>query len=601
MSFNKQPNLIEDGFISGIGNKIKAPSVLTSDTNMMPEYFANLDKLIPEEDRIYFNRDNNDDDDDDYETRLDDDNIDKYKTDKPNIFATKQEHQKQSEKHSDKPSAKYSTKYSQQSQHSSGATETEGGREKEKAPNPDDESQWTEEELFLRKMDMLRKLGELAQAGVKLSQNYSMEHDYKTMKFEYELHTGIRSKTNAVNFLSGMLIGIVRGMEMLNDNYNPFDIKFENTWSNNVTTGINDYYDVLGEIYEKYTKPGQKMAPELKLFLMLSGSAITIQMHRGIKNLIPQVSQNLNNDPNMVENLRKEAETRQRDQEAREKSRHDLNERLEKDHANASAQVTNLTQLNSYRKEYNAIQQKAQNSETDNFANGLVLSDTATESIRPPKNKNSQSKQSQPIQKIQQNQQFQPQINQMQQMNQMNQIFYQKQMEEKQRQELIAQNNKLLEMEQMLKNMNNEEAFVDHHIKQNKQVKPPKQLQGIQKQRKLQDSDNVSRSSNRSSSSRISVNPNLDKIFNDEESEESEKLSRSSKVSKKSNSSKKSEIMLNIDDELDNLNLDSSESLHVIKEDDDDFPETISFSKKSTGSGKRGRPLKSGMKIKIGK
>jgi len=395
---------------------------------------------------------------------------------------------------------------------------------------------------------------------------------------------------------------------MLNDNYNPFDIKFENTWSNNVTTGINEYYDVLGEIYEKYTKPGQKMAPELKLFLMLSGSAITIQMHRGIKNLIPQVSQNINNDPNMVENLRKEAETRQRDQEAREKSKHDLNERLEKDHANASAQVANLTQLNSHRKEFKAIQHKAQNSEGDNFANGLILSDTATESIRPQKSTNSQAKQSQPIQKIQQvqqNQQFQPQINQMQQMNQMNQIFYQKQMEEKQRQELMAQNNKLLEMEQMLKNMNNEEAFVDHHIKQNKQVKPPKQLQGIQtkqiKQHKLQDSDNVSRSSNRSSSSRISVNPNLDKIFNDEESAESEKLSRSSKVSKKSNSSKKSEIMLNIDDELDNLNLDSSESLHVIKEDDDDFPETISFSKKSTGSGKRGRPPKSGMRIKIGK
>jgi len=58
----------------------------------------------------------------------------------------------------------------------------------------EDESNWTKEKLALRNLDMLRKLGELSNRGVKLSQTYNMNSDYKTMKFEYDLHSEIRSK-----------------------------------------------------------------------------------------------------------------------------------------------------------------------------------------------------------------------------------------------------------------------------------------------------------------------------------------------------------------------------------------------------------------------
>lgn len=605
MSFNKQPNLIEDGYIAGINNKMKS-GTMTSETNMMPECFANFDKLIPEDERVFY-QNYKEEDDDDEGTKLDDDNI--YNT-KPNVFVNKQDENKY-----EKPSER---KHSEQSKHSNSAhetTEASASAKDKDVKDPDDESGWSDEELLLRKMHMLRQLGELAQAGVKLSQNYSMAHDYKTMKFEYELHTGIRAKSNAVSWMSGMMILMVKGVEMLNDNYNPFDIKFENTWSNNVSTDINSYYDVLGEIYEKYTKPGQKMAPELKLFLMLSGSAITIQMHKGIKKLIPQVSQNLNDDPNMVENLRKDAELRQK----REQEQH---EKIEREHMNASAKVADLRQLNAYKAEHTKMQQRAETSEAQRLANDLGLSDTESAKPQVNKKKDQQVQQAQP--QIQQNMaQFQA-MQQMQFQNQ--QLFLQKQADENRRKELIEQNNKLEQIGEMLKNMNAEESFVEHHIKQAKQSQPPqkpKTIKGLPEKAlkktmsnstpaspkfNLVDSDNISKVSSKSSSSRISVNPKLDAMLADEQSNtSSQSHSKKSSGSKKSSSSKKSGIVMNIDDDLDGFNLDesSNDSLNIVntkeENDEDDFPETISYGRKSTNSGKRGRPPKNITKIKIGK
>ncbi len=66
----------------------------------------------------------------------------------------------------------------------------------------DNYNELSEEGKMLKRLDMLRKLGELAQYKVKLSQNYNMNSDYFTMKYEYQLHTNIRAKQNFVNWTS---------------------------------------------------------------------------------------------------------------------------------------------------------------------------------------------------------------------------------------------------------------------------------------------------------------------------------------------------------------------------------------------------------------
>jgi hypothetical protein len=177
---------------------------------------------------------------------------------------------------------------------------------------PDDYDNYNElapDAQMLKKLDMLRKLGELAQYGVKLSQNYNMNSDYYTMKYEYELHKNIRSKQNSVNWMSSLMLNCIYGVEILNDKYNPFDLKLQG-WSEQINADINNYYDVFGEIYEKYNKPGKNMSPELKLILMVSGSALKFHLNNTllsspnkIANLPnPQYQNNPNNNQNNNQN-----------------------------------------------------------------------------------------------------------------------------------------------------------------------------------------------------------------------------------------------------------------------------------------------------------
>lgn len=142
----------------------------------------------------------------------------------------------------------------------------------------DNYNELSEEGKMLKRLDMLRKLGELAQYKVKLSQNYNMNSDYFTMKYEYQLHTNIRAKQNFVNWTSSLMLNCIYGLEILNEKYNPWELKLTG-WSEQINADITSYYDVFGEIYEKYNKPGKSMSPELKLVLMLGGSALKFHLN----------------------------------------------------------------------------------------------------------------------------------------------------------------------------------------------------------------------------------------------------------------------------------------------------------------------------------
>ena len=83
------------------------------------------------------------------------------------------------------------------------------------------------EQEKLMKLDMLRKLGELKQYGVTLSQNYNMRSDLNTMRYEYELHRSIRAKQNWVKWSSNVLLTCVHGLEMVNNKYDPFRLKLK--------------------------------------------------------------------------------------------------------------------------------------------------------------------------------------------------------------------------------------------------------------------------------------------------------------------------------------------------------------------------------------
>jgi hypothetical protein len=243
-------------------------------TDMMAEYFATSAKLVPEDERVYYvpepKNSNHDKLYDNKDAQLDD-SIDD--------FIDKNENQ-------DNKSHKDQTEHS------------ENYLVGEKKISPED--------LVLQKLDMLRKLGELSQQGIKLSQNYNLNSDLKIMKYEYELHRNIRAKQNSINWMSSMTLNAIYGIEMLNDRYNPFDLKLKG-WSEQMNAGIDNYYDVFGELYEKYSTPGKSMAPELKLMLMISGSALKFHLSSHVINTLPNLNEALNNNPELMAKLRSKA------------------------------------------------------------------------------------------------------------------------------------------------------------------------------------------------------------------------------------------------------------------------------------------------------
>ena len=597
-NLQNEPHLVDDKVVADVKNKVQKNLSTDTGTNMMVHLFANSDKLVRSSERQYYQNDNDEhgdhnyrniedddhgngdnDNNDDNDHNLDDDHAN-YKSSKtaPNVFEQKSQHSDRNNV-PDKKHEQYS----------------ESTATNQKEINPDDESNWTKEELALRKLDMLRKLGELSKhCGVKLSQNYNMNSDYKTMKFEYELHSGIRSKQNAISWMSGMMILTVQGIEMMNDHFNPFDIKFDNTWSNKVRTDISDYHDVLGKIYEKYTTPGKEMAPELKLFLMLTGSAIMIQGSKIASHLLPNTSGSIDSDPEMIRKLRQQAEQEEKEEQLR---RNKLNEHMQNEHRMATQKAHDLQIINNAKADYANIQQNIpiQKQYMDNLNNALVMSDSAKSA------KSLKQSTATPMNTYMPPPMMSSNLN-------LNPSFMQHQAKQN---DLIVQNKKLLDMQKMLQGMRDEQKIIDS-------AKEAKKKQIIHKLPQKQDSDdeNSENKSNLSSVSSMSINPNLENILgramlkNVKKAESSsEKTSDSSNTSSSSSSSRKKKgLSLNLDNEL-----KRSSSIVPIKKMNKDEAENniayeaISLGKKSNLSNdsgstgrKRGRP-KGSMNVRVGK
>jgi hypothetical protein len=250
----------------------------------------------------------------------------------------------------------------------------------------------TKDELMLAKLNMLRKLGELKQCGVKLSQNYGLDSDLKMMEYEYKLHSDIRAKQNSVQWMGHMLIGIIKGGELLNDNFNPFDIKLEGL-STKVSSDMNSYYTVLGEIYEKYNQPGKQMAPEFKLLMMITGAALSMQVNRALPGFMGGIANSVQNDESIKDDLRKKAAAESGNQgssgSSGERAEGMANtggpgpvSYAESQHAMASQQVADLKFMREKEAEY---QRSMRQAEMARQRGGFILSSEQPESDREPR------------------------------------------------------------------------------------------------------------------------------------------------------------------------------------------------------------------------
>jgi len=158
------------------------------------------------------------------------------------------------------------------------------------------------------KREILYQLKRLEQKGYVIPGNYNMQSNLQEMKQEYERIIRDKDIDASIRFQRKMLMAFVTGTEYLNTRYDPFAIKLDG-WSEQIHDNINDYDDIFEELHEKYKAKGKKMAPELRLFISLTGSAfmfhLTSKMFK--ESSIPGVEEVFKSNPELMKQFQNAA------------------------------------------------------------------------------------------------------------------------------------------------------------------------------------------------------------------------------------------------------------------------------------------------------
>ena len=162
----------------------------------------------------------------------------------------------------------------------------------------------TYEELQKEKFELLCQLERLEAKGIRLEKKYNMQSDYDEMKHEFDRLNNRRELDQSVRFQQKMLVAAVTAIEFLNNRFDPFDVKLDG-WSENVHESVHDYDDIFEELHEKY-KEKSKMAPELRLLMMLGGSAFMFHLTNSMfKSSLPGMGDIMKQNPDLMQQFAK--------------------------------------------------------------------------------------------------------------------------------------------------------------------------------------------------------------------------------------------------------------------------------------------------------
>ena len=158
------------------------------------------------------------------------------------------------------------------------------------------------------KREIIYQLDRLESKGFKIPFKFNMNSDLEEMRTEYNRLIREKELDGSVRFQQKMLMAFISGTEYMNSRYDPFAIKLDG-WSEQVNENINDYDDIFEELHYKYKATGKKMAPELRLFISLSGSAfmfhLTSRMFK--EQPMPNVENVIKSDPELMKQFQQAA------------------------------------------------------------------------------------------------------------------------------------------------------------------------------------------------------------------------------------------------------------------------------------------------------
>ena len=158
------------------------------------------------------------------------------------------------------------------------------------------------------KKEIIYQLDRLEQRGYKIPFKFNLNSDIEEMRLEYNKLLKEKEIDNSIRFQRKMLMAFSTGSEYLNNRYDPFSIQLDG-WSEQIHDNITDYDDIFEELHDKYKSTGKKMAPELRLFISLSGSAFMFHLtNRMFKDQpLPNVENVLKSNPDLMKQFQQAA------------------------------------------------------------------------------------------------------------------------------------------------------------------------------------------------------------------------------------------------------------------------------------------------------
>ena len=173
----------------------------------------------------------------------------------------------------------------------------------------------TLEEIAAEKQELLYRLERLEANGFKPSRKFNMSSNLDDIKFEYERMKKQRDVDKSIKFQRKILMAITSGIEFVNNKFDPLSVKLDG-WSESIYENLHEYDDVFEELHEKY-KSKMKVAPEIKLLMMVGGSAFMFHLTNTLfKSKMPGLDQILQQNPELARNVQQAAMNTMRQNEA---------------------------------------------------------------------------------------------------------------------------------------------------------------------------------------------------------------------------------------------------------------------------------------------
>tara|TARA_B100000686_G_C16636575_1_gene887643 strand:+ start:35 stop:1183 length:1149 start_codon:yes stop_codon:yes gene_type:complete len=162
------------------------------------------------------------------------------------------------------------------------------------------------QEIKNEKIDLIYKFKKLEGQGIRTTMNYNMSSHLEDMRNEYLKLKKQREVDNSIKFQRKVMMAAITGIEYLNNKFDPFDIKLDG-WSESINENITDYDEIFEELSEKYGGKSE-MAPEIKLLMMLGGSAFMFHLTNTMfKSSIPGMDDILKQNPDLMNQFAKAA------------------------------------------------------------------------------------------------------------------------------------------------------------------------------------------------------------------------------------------------------------------------------------------------------